>query len=90
MRNLPISLALMPALVSIGAARQNTTNLERQIVCCEDCWNRADRKTVAYGTTEDLEKAAQCVANGDPTLLAVGRQGCLRSQSYLHAIALQG
>jgi thiol-disulfide isomerase/thioredoxin len=71
MRNLLISLALMLALCSIAAARQSTTKLEGQIVCCEDCWNRADRKTVTYGTTEDLEKAAQCVANGDPTLLAV-------------------
>lgn len=71
MRNLLISLALMLALCSTAAARQSTTKLEGQIVCCEDCWNRADRKTITYGTTEDLEKAAQCVANGDPTLLAV-------------------
>jgi thiol-disulfide isomerase/thioredoxin len=45
--------------------------LEGQVVCCADCWNEADRKTISYGTEEDLQKAAQCIANGDPTLLAV-------------------
>jgi thiol-disulfide isomerase/thioredoxin len=45
--------------------------LEGQIVCCEDCWNKADRKKVAYGSPEDLAQSAKCIANGDPTLLAV-------------------
>jgi len=55
------------------AAAQNTgaVKLEGQVVCCEDCWARADRKTTPYGTRADLEKSAECVANGDPTLLAV-------------------
>jgi peroxiredoxin len=47
------------------------TKLEGQIVCCIDCWNRADRKTVPYGMSADLVKASDCVAKGDPTLLAV-------------------
>ncbi len=50
---------------------QTAIKLEGQIVCCEDCWVRADRKTVPYGTPADLAKAAECVGNGDPTLLAV-------------------
>jgi thiol-disulfide isomerase/thioredoxin len=50
---------------------QTPSQLEGQIVCCEDCWVRADRKTVPYGTPADLVKASECVGNGDPTLLAV-------------------
>lgn len=45
--------------------------LEGQVVCCEDCWVKADRKVTPYGTRLDLEKATQCVASGDPSLLAV-------------------
>jgi len=45
--------------------------LEGQIVCCEDCWKKADRQKVAYGSPEDLTQSAKCIANGDPTLLAV-------------------
>lgn len=54
-----------------GAVAQTATKLEGQIVCCEDCWVRADRKVVPYGTPADLAKASECVGNGDPTLLAV-------------------
>lgn len=50
---------------------QTATKLEGQIVCCQDCWVRADRKTVPYGTSADLAKSVECVGNGDPTLLAV-------------------
>lgn len=49
----------------------NPSTLEGQIVCCADCWAKADRKTVAYGTAADLAQAAQCIAKGDPSLLAV-------------------
>src|SRR5262245_43077650 len=45
--------------------------IEGQIVCCKDCWNKADRRKVPYGSPEDLAQSAKCVANGDPTLLAV-------------------
>jgi thiol-disulfide isomerase/thioredoxin len=48
--------------------------LEGQIVCCEDCWNKADRQKVPYGSPEDLAQSAKCIANGDPTLLAVTAQ----------------
>lgn len=51
-----------------------TVRLEGQVVCCAECWAEADRTKVQFGTAEDLLKAQSCVANGDPTLLAV-REG---------------
>ena len=48
--------------------------LEGQVVCCAECWAEADRTKVEFGTAEDLLKSQSCVANGDPTLLAV-REG---------------
>jgi thiol-disulfide isomerase/thioredoxin len=63
-------LLLVGAFVPVTPA-QTATKLAGQIVCCEDCWVRADRKTVPYGTPADLVKSAECVGNGDPTLLAV-------------------
>jgi len=53
------------------SANSGAVRLEGQVVCCEDCWAKADRKVTPYGTRRDLEKAAQCVASGDPSLLAV-------------------
>lgn len=53
---------------------QGAVKLEGQVVCCADCWAGADRTKVEFGTAEDLLKAQSCVANGDPTLLAV-REG---------------
>lgn len=53
---------------------QSATKLEGQVVCCADCWAEADRTKVEYGTAENLLKAQSCIANGDPTLLAV-REG---------------
>lgn len=52
-------------------SKQSMTKLSGQIICCEECWARADRRTTPYGVAADLAKAAECVANGDPTLLAV-------------------
>lgn len=74
MKNL-LTLCLL-ILAATAAVAQTTAKpappkLEGQIVCCEDCWARADRHTVAYGTPADLVKAADCIAKGDPTLLAV-------------------
>src|SRR6266404_2337711 len=57
--------------VAAQQADRAASTLEGQIVCCADCWAKADRRTVAYGTGADLAQAAQCVAKGDPTLLAV-------------------
>jgi thiol-disulfide isomerase/thioredoxin len=73
MRRLIVLVLLVLVGVSGVAARQTTgpINLEGQIVCCRDCWAKADRKSVAYGTSADLAQAAQCIAKGDPTLLAV-------------------
>lgn len=48
--------------------------LEGQVVCCAECWAEADRTKVEFGTAEDLLKAQSCVAEGDPTLIAV-REG---------------
>ncbi len=45
--------------------------LTGQIVCCEECWAKADRRTTPYGTAADQASAAECISNGDPTLLAV-------------------
>ena len=64
--------ALVLALFT-GATAQSPggVTLEGQVVCCEECWAKADRKTTTYGTRADLEQAVECVASGDPTLLAV-------------------
>ena len=72
MKSLFLSLALTLCLFSIAVAQSpGAVKLEGQVVCCEDCWAKADRKTTTYGTRADLEKAKECVGNGDPTLLAV-------------------
>jgi len=71
MRNVLIASCLL-LMLAVGVTAQTApTKIAGQIVCCADCWNRADRKTVPYGTPADLAKAAECVAKGDPTLLAV-------------------
>jgi thiol-disulfide isomerase/thioredoxin len=60
---------------SSQAAAQSATGgavrLEGQIVCCAECWAEAAERGTPYGNAEDREKAVQCIANGDPTLLAV-------------------
>ncbi|HVG20890.1 MAG TPA: TlpA disulfide reductase family protein [Blastocatellia bacterium] len=66
-------LLILSACAGVMAqnADAGAVRLEGQVVCCEDCWVRADRKATPYGTRADLEKAAECVASGDPSLLAV-------------------
>lgn len=71
---IPLRMVSLFALLGAGAFAADT-RLEGQVVCCEDCWNQADRSKVAFGTTADLAKSAGCVANGDPTLLAVRENG---------------
>jgi thiol-disulfide isomerase/thioredoxin len=69
-----LSLILAFVLVTLSAAAgqdAGAVKLEGQVVCCEECWAKADRKTTPYGTRADLEAAVSCIANGDPTLLAV-------------------
>jgi thiol-disulfide isomerase/thioredoxin len=73
MKRLLIGLSLLLS-IALPAMAQKATRLEGQVVCCADCWGEADRTKVEYGTAEDLLKAQSCVANGDPTLLAV-REG---------------
>ena len=68
--------AVLLLLISVSATSSQSTRpgpvkLEGQVVCCMDCWAKADRKTTPYGTRDDLDKAVECVGNGDPTLLAV-------------------
>ena len=55
-------------------AQSTSIKLEGQVVCCAECWAEADRTKVEFGTAEDLLKSQSCVANGDPTLIAV-REG---------------
>ena len=58
--------------IAVQAMAQNRiVRLEGQVVCCAECWAEADRTKVEFGTAEDLLKAQSCVANGDPTLIAV-------------------
>jgi thiol-disulfide isomerase/thioredoxin len=64
-------LLLCLAITVQVAAQTASVRLEGQVVCCADCWAKADRKTTPYGTRADLEKSKECVGNGDPTLLAV-------------------
>jgi len=73
MKRLLKSVLLILASYSVVAAQNETgtVRLEGQIVCCQDCWVKADRKVVAYGTPADLAQAELCIAKGDPTLVAV-------------------
>ena len=65
-----VSLAkASPAQITSGAL-----TLEGQVVCCKDCWLKADRRKTPYGSPEDLAQAEKCIAKGDPTLLAVMNQ----------------
>jgi peroxiredoxin len=66
------SIVLTILFCSITMAQPK--RLEGQVVCCAECWAEADRTKVQYGTAEDLLKAQSCIANGDPTLIAV-REG---------------
>jgi thiol-disulfide isomerase/thioredoxin len=73
-KSFSLSVLLVFAAFSISMAQNTSTGpikLEGQVVCCEECWAKADRKVTPYGTRADLEKAVECVAGGDPTLLAV-------------------
>jgi thiol-disulfide isomerase/thioredoxin len=73
MKQIFLALMITSALFALTLAqdKNSSVKLEGQIVCCEDCWAKADRKTVVYGTLSDMEAARQCIANGDPSLLAV-------------------
>jgi thiol-disulfide isomerase/thioredoxin len=74
MKRLLAGLLLCLALAMPALAQRKVVRLEGQVVCCEECWTRADRTKVQFGTAEDLLKSQSCVANGDPTLIAV-REG---------------
>jgi thiol-disulfide isomerase/thioredoxin len=68
-----LTLMLIVATCFTAAAQNEPAplSLEGQIVCCRDCWAKADRSRVPYGTEADLAQAAQCISKGDPTLLTV-------------------
>lgn len=75
MKRLLLVVSFCVAVAVQAAAQQGAgVRLEGQVVCCADCWAEADRTKVEFGTAEDLLKAQSCVANGDPTLIAV-REG---------------
>jgi thiol-disulfide isomerase/thioredoxin len=61
-------------LLFVANAFGQSVRLEGPIVCCAECWAEADRTKVGFGTAADLLKSQSCVANGDPTLIAV-REG---------------
>jgi len=67
-------LLSMAFAVQATAQSAGSVQLEGQVVCCAECWAEADRTKVEFGTAEDLLKSQSCVANGDPTLIAV-REG---------------
>ncbi len=71
MKRLFVGLTLCLVMTAQTAAQSASMRLEGQVVCCADCWAQADRMKVEFGTAEDLLKSQSCVANGDPTLLAV-------------------
>jgi len=74
MKRLLALLLLFPMFAVQTTAQKATTGaatLEGQVVCCADCWAKADRTKIEYGTAEDLLAAKSCVEGGDPTLLAV-------------------
>jgi thiol-disulfide isomerase/thioredoxin len=68
------AITFLSFVLFASSALGQTVRLEGQVVCCEECWAQADRTKVQFGTAEDLLKSQSCVANGDPTLLAV-REG---------------
>jgi len=74
MRRLSACLLILFSFAAAAAQQTKAVRLEGTVVCCADCWAGADRTKVEYGTAEDLLKARTCVANGDPTLIAV-REG---------------
>lgn len=69
-----LACLVLSLLITAQAAAQSLVKLEGQVVCCADCWMKADRTKVEYGTADDLLRAKSCVEGGDPTLLAV-REG---------------
>ena len=83
MRSLFSCLLLLALLATAAKAQTGAVKLEGQVVCCADCWAKADRTKVEYGTAEDLLKAKSCVEGGDPTLIAV-REG---DKFALHQLA---
>lgn len=68
-----IAMVLSTNVVLAQNAAKGKTTLEGQLVCSE-CWFEADRKTTAYGTSADIQCAADCAVKGIPTAVAV-KQG---------------
>lgn len=71
MKRLLLSLLLAHVFYAGAAGQTTAVKLEGQVVCCEDCWAKADRKTTPYGTRADLEAAVECVTSGEPSFLVV-------------------
>lgn len=74
MKKIVFGITYLSLMLFASSALGQTVRLEGQVVCCAECWAEADRTKVQFGTAEDLLKSQSCVANGDPTLLAV-REG---------------
>jgi thiol-disulfide isomerase/thioredoxin len=73
-KRVSLIILVLVSVAIVAVAQKGAVKLDGQVVCCAECWAEADRTKVEYGTAEDLLKAQSCVANGDPTLLAV-REG---------------
>lgn len=86
MKVLLLSVLFLLVCAPSVAAQNQTTKLEGQVVCCEECWAREDRAKVPFGTRADLEKAKGCVAGGDPTLLAVMRADGAKGEATLYEL----
>jgi peroxiredoxin len=57
------------------AQESNKTVVLKGQIACALCWTEADRKTVRYGSAEDLTCATDCKMEGKPTVLAVNWDG---------------
>lgn len=74
MRRAVIVLAIS-VLAWPGQLAAADVKVSGQVICCQDCWNKADRTKVRFGTVADLTESAGCIANGEPSLLAAQEAG---------------
>lgn len=74
MKKIVFGVTCLSLMLFASSALGQMVRMEGQVVCCAECWAQADRTKVPFGTAADLLKSQSCVANGDPTLLAV-REG---------------
>jgi peroxiredoxin len=64
-------LLLFVPMITVSAQESGAPVVFKGQIACSKCWAEADRKTTPYGSEHDLECAADCKAEGRPTVLAV-------------------